>query len=255
MITADGWFDWCERVPGPPDKVYAAVNSASIYLPHSAVGYYAGWISRLMSNQRRPNGQYTPYAAASVHLWFPQDSSVPPKQHYSIFKSCWASGSQYPNTNGVAAENEGGPPGNVSEPLTDYQVGLNTRAIQELSEFRGWQPRRPISDGDKNATLYEHRECKRFGSDPTACPSNRIPWTKIFLGLEDDMSFTEDDRIKINQIHQMLFDTDEDSPADNRRFIFNTRRSDNAATAAANADAELDTVLKKLVAIEEFLGI
>ena len=115
-------------------------------------------------------------------------SSVPPKQHYSIFKSCWASGSQYPNTNGVAAENEGGPPGNVSEPLTPYQEGLNIRAISELSEFRNWEPRRPTSEQDKNATLYEHRECKRFGSDPTACPSSRIPWATILAGLEDDVS-------------------------------------------------------------------
>lgn len=174
MITDDGWFDWCERVPGPADKVYSAVNTHKIYIPHSAVGYYPGWASRLFSTARHSNGQYTGYAAASVHLWIPQSANEKVKQHFSVFKSCWGSGSAYPNCNGVAAENAGGPPGNENEALTSYQVDMNARAIHDLAEFSSWTPRRPIDEFDITATLYEHRECKRWGSDPTACPSERM---------------------------------------------------------------------------------
>lgn len=174
-------FDWCERVPGPADKVYSARNTATLYIPHSAVGYYAGWAGRLFSTARNPDGRYTDYAAASVHLWFPQKRTEKPKQHYSIWASCWASGSRYPNTNGVAAENEGGHTP-VNEPLTDWQVECNARAIRELSALQGWQPHRPASLTDLTATLYEHRECVRWGSDPTSCPSGRIPWTRLIAG-------------------------------------------------------------------------
>ena len=43
MISQDGWFDWCERIPGPAVKVYSEANTATMFLPHSAVGYYGGW--------------------------------------------------------------------------------------------------------------------------------------------------------------------------------------------------------------------
>jgi len=187
-LSPDGWFDWCERVPGPADKVYSDRNSVKMYLPHSAVGYYGGWEGRLFSSARDAQGRYTDYAAASVHLWLPQASTEKPKQHYPIWASCWASGSRYPNTMGVAAENEGGfDPTN--EPLTDWQVECNVRAIRELAALRQWLTvRRPIDENDVGAQLYEHGECIRWGSGSTSCPSNRIPWTTIIQRLEADMA-------------------------------------------------------------------
>lgn len=184
-IDGQGWFDWCERVPGPVDKVYSEANAVTMYIPHSAVGYYGGWSSRLFSTARKADGRYTDYAAASVQLWFPQKRTEKPKQHYSIFKSCWASGSRYPNTHGVAAENEGGYEP-VDEPLTDWQVECNVRAIRELSALRGWVISRPISPTDLTATLYEHRECGRWGSAATSCPSGRIPWAPLIVALQEE---------------------------------------------------------------------
>lgn len=177
MIDLDGWFDFAERVPGPPDKTYSAVNRTTGYVAHSAVGFYAGWAQRLFSTERRPDGRYTPYAAASTHGWIGYDGKV--IQHYPVFRSCWHAGSEYPNTHFVAFENEGGfrP---VDEPLTDAQLQANARIVRELSEHQGWpEIRRPHSEMDLVANLYEHNECIRFGSAPTACPSNRIDWNAL----------------------------------------------------------------------------
>lgn len=183
MINQDGWFDWMERRPGPADKVNSNWNNVRLYIPHSAVGYYGGWQSRLFSQDRRSDGLYTAYAAASVHGWINYDGTC--IQHYSIFSSCWASGSLWPNNNGISFENEGGySPEN--EPLTVEQVLANVRILVDLAAWKNegldyW--RRPTSVGDLNATLYEHRECTRWGSAPTACPSNRIPWDEILNQL------------------------------------------------------------------------
>ena len=68
-ITADGWFDWMRREPGPPDKVYSETNRVDFYVAHSAVGYYGGWSSRLFSRERDAAGRYTAYAAVSAHGW------------------------------------------------------------------------------------------------------------------------------------------------------------------------------------------
>ena len=184
-ITPDGWLDWAERVPGPADKIYSQPSAASLYVPHSAVGYYGGWASRLFSTARTGfcrhggvhlslGGDYTPYAAASVHGWIAYDGSV--TQHYPFTASCWASGVEFLNLNGIAFENEGGyDPHN--EPLTDAQNDANIRIIKELVVMAGWTPRRPVDANDQTATLYEHHENVRWpGHLATACPSNRIPW-------------------------------------------------------------------------------
>jgi len=196
MITPDGWFDFAERVPGPPDKVYSEPNVVQGYVPHSAVGSYDGWVSRLFSTQREVTGRYTEYSAASVHGFILKNGHV--IQHYPVYKSCWASGSRFPNVRFTAFENEGGfiP---FDEPLTDAQVLSNIHIISELSRAFDWTPSRPVKAGDTTATLYEHRECARFGSAPTACPSNRIPWPRIMsainLGGEERVFYT-DERLK-----------------------------------------------------------
>jgi LysM repeat protein len=181
MISDDGWLDWARRVPGPADKVYSTPNRGVGYVPHSAVGYYGGWSARLFSDERHPDGRYTSYAAASVHGWIAYDGAV--TQHYPFTASCWASGSARANTSFIAFENEGGfDPHN--EPLTTAQIDANVRIIRELAAWRGWPGfRRPAGAHDLDANLYEHRECVRFGSAATACPSGRIPWDRILAAL------------------------------------------------------------------------
>ena len=76
MIAQDGWLDWAAREPGPSDKTYSTPNALKGYVPHSAVGFYAGWKARLFSQEKRPDGRYTAYAAASVHGWIAYDGKV-----------------------------------------------------------------------------------------------------------------------------------------------------------------------------------
>jgi nucleoid-associated protein YgaU len=182
VITEDGWLDWAVRVPGPPDKVSSGTNPAMGYVPHSAVGFYGGWADRLFSTDRRPDGRYTPYAAASVHGWIAYNGAV--TQHYPFTASCWASGSTFPNSNFVAFENEGGFDPH-DEPLTPAQISANARIIRELAAWRGWTGlRRPKNEHDTSGNLYEHCECVRWGSLPTACPSKRIPWDDILAEVD-----------------------------------------------------------------------
>ena len=200
-MIADGWLDWATRMPGPPDKRYSQPNAAVGYVPHSAVGFYAGWVSRLFSTERDPDNpaRYSRYAAASVHGWIAYDGSV--IQHYPFTVSCWASGNRHANTNFVAFENEGGPPWDESERLTQEQVLTNALIIQELARWPaqrlgndprpGWTPRRPASHSDEGATLYEHNGCVRiWGGDATACPSKRIPWLRMLRALRDEGDMT-----------------------------------------------------------------
>ena len=188
MAIVDGWLDWAAKIPGPVEKQYSQPNSAMGYVPHSAVGFYGGWESRLFDMSRDPDtGQFTKYAAASVHGWIAYDGAV--TQHYPFTASCWASGNFHANTNFVAFENEGGySPHN--EPLTPQQESANVRVIQELSAWRGWTPSRPADANDKTATLYEHNECVTlWGGGSTSCWSHRGDWTAIMAAFqeEDDM--------------------------------------------------------------------
>lgn len=184
-ITADGWFDWMRREPGPPDKVYSERNRVDFYVAHSAVGYYGGWAGRLFSRERDAAGRYSAYAAVSAHGWIPYDGAC--LQHYPITASCWTSGSRGANTRGVAFETEGGVSGRESEPLTEAQTAALARILADIAAWKGvpnayW--RRPAGLQDLDATLYEHRECVRFGSAPTACPSGRIPWGELMRRLQ-----------------------------------------------------------------------
>lgn len=204
MITSDGWFDWMERRPGPSDKVYSQGNTVAGLVPHSAVGYYPGWASRLFSTERLPDGRYTDYAAASVHIWNPYAGVC--FQHYPVTDSCWGSGSRFPNTNFVSMENEGGPPGDESEPLTGSQVNVIIRVMEDLSAWKGgihW--RRPEGPADVNASLYEHNECRRWGSPPTACPSSRIPWEEILTTSNPEQRELHERRAKAELDIALLF--------------------------------------------------
>lgn len=143
-------------------------------MPHSAVGTYLGWASRLFSTARLPNGQYTPYAAASVHLWMPKEWGVRPKQHYSAWKRCWASSAGFLNLNGVAAETAGGATPNHGEPYTAWQEFCHARAITDLLVARGIAPVRARSATDLTASIYLHREAVRWGAPFTECDSFRF---------------------------------------------------------------------------------
>src|SRR5207253_1471820 len=129
MTTTDGWLDWTERVPGPPDKLYREPNAIAGYVAHSMVGPYAAAATRLFATDRAVDGAYNTYAAASWH--FSMLASGVVIQHYPLQASCWASGSRAANTRFVAVETEGGGPGNESQPLTEAQIDAHVRIIHD----------------------------------------------------------------------------------------------------------------------------
>lgn len=173
-IGADGWFDWAERDPGPPDKRYSEPNRIEGFIPHSMVGFFGAARDRLFNRSRLPSGQYTEYARASWIGSVLYDGTL--IEHYSVMTSAWTSGAREPNVRFPAFEFEGGPPGRESEPLTDAQLATAERIVRDLMAFspRFNERRRPDGPADRDATLYEHREMTRFGALPTACPSERM---------------------------------------------------------------------------------
>ena len=45
------------------------------------------------------------------------------------------------------------------------------------------------------ATLFEHNEMVRYGSDPTECPSGRIPWDRLLADFEEELTMAQYDAI------------------------------------------------------------
>lgn len=165
-ITADGWIDWAERVPGHTEKVNGWLNPVAGFVAHSA----EGWEAYLRSN---PPQTAAVGGRKSWHLSNLLDGRL--LQHYPIYAQCWASGATLPNNSFVAMEHEGVAP----VPLTPAQTRTTTLVIQELAAIGGWNPQRQVN-------LWEHRECTRWGAEPTACPSNRIPWDVILAAPGGD---------------------------------------------------------------------
>ncbi len=183
-IDAQGWFSWMIKDPGPLEKTNGGVNTCKIAVPHSAEGYWPYLGTLLKDPNRRASWMFSNLKDGRCF------------QHYSIYAQVWGSGSGYPNNNGVMWENEGV----AGEAFTEAQTANCTRIIREVSELKGWVPRRPTDANDKTATLFEHRECVRFGSSYTACPSGRVPWDTIMQQLEEDMPLNDQDKQAIAAI-------------------------------------------------------
>ena len=175
-IDADGWFDWAIKDPGPQERQNGGRNGGKGIIPHSAEGYWPVLRQVLWGDRGSSWGASNLKDGRFI-------------QHYSVWAQTWTSGAGYPNNNFFAFENEGV----AGQPLTQAQTDNIIRVGRELMAVQHWTPRRPLNDGDKMASLYEHRECTRWGALGTACPSGRIPWDVIVPALmappeEEDMA-------------------------------------------------------------------
>jgi hypothetical protein len=168
MINALGFFDFAIVDPGPSWKVNGGRNGGKGIVPHSAEGYWPHLRVELWKPERRAS-----WGASNL-----QDGRF--FQHYSVFAQTWTSGAAYPNGNFFAFENEGV----AGQRLTQPQIDNVIRVARDLIDVFHWIPRRPGSAQDTTASCYEHRECVRFGADPTACPSGRIPWDIIMPAIQ-----------------------------------------------------------------------
>lgn len=170
MITPDGWLDWAIRLPGPLNKnLNPGVNPVRGIFMHSAEGYAGTLLD--------PNSQWGYRGNHSWHLTNLFDGTV--YQHYPFTARCHHATAA--NNSYVGVENEGDAPKESS--LTEPQINSAVRFIREISEWKGWQAKRPLSQFDISHTLWEHNEVVRIGGSASSCPSGRIPWTEILNRL------------------------------------------------------------------------
>lgn len=180
MSIRQGWVDWAVRVPGVPDKVYSQSNSGLGLVGHSIVGNRAAAEARFFSEDRDAQGRYTAYAAASVMFEQLKDGTL--IQMYPVWSSTWTSGGREANTSLWAIELEGGPPGNVSEPMTDEQVNSLLHLAHEWEQFTGLKCVR----GGPEQKFWEHGEvAAKYGYGATSCPSGRYARFYAALGGND----------------------------------------------------------------------
>lgn len=115
-----------------------------------------------------------PATEVSAHFVIPKVGK--PVQVVDSSDSAWHTGNYLANLHFHGFEFEGGPPGNLSEPLTDSQIAWGVKVTHWLRDVHGT----PLIYVRRD-TLWEHNEVKN-----TACPSGRIPWAQVIASLEDD---------------------------------------------------------------------
>ncbi len=170
-------------MPGPPDKqgyTDIVINQCAGIVNHSMVGRFDDAIARLRSTDR-----------ASWHFSIDKQGRV--FQHYEVEAVCWHAGTPRANGRLIGCEHEGGPEGNVSEPLTAPQLAASIALTQWLARTKGF----PL---ELRKGLWEHNWLST-----TACPSSRIPWE--FYVQEDEMTQQDKDEIvkRINDHTDMKF--------------------------------------------------
>jgi hypothetical protein len=176
-VTQDGWFDWAQRMPGPPEKVWEGTNTLAGIVFHSAVGSLQGVVNVVfgpVENQRSVTG-VVGYDGRFI-------------QFYPVTACPWANGNRSLNMSLLGFEFEGGrdTPATVSEPLTVQQEDVSVRILRDLAEYK----RVPVSFWQRPTTLKEHREISA-----TACPSGRITWPAILQKLASSPSPTSSQQL------------------------------------------------------------
>jgi hypothetical protein len=117
-----------------------------------------------------------PLSEVSAHFLYPKVGK--PVQMVDSGDPAWHAGNYLANLHYHGFEFEGGPPGNLSEPLTANQIAWGVKVTHWLRDVHNT----PLIYVRRD-TLWEHNEVKN-----TACPSGRIPWLRIIQALkEDDM--------------------------------------------------------------------
>lgn len=165
LVMSLEWASFAVRLDGPAEKTgyggdERALREGAAY--HSMEGSLSSGLRELAN----------PARSASWTFSNPKQGQM--IQHYAVGKHAWANGSRPANEKFVACENEGV----AGEALTDSQVANLIELTVWLYTTQEWTTLTRL------ITLWEHNEMTRFGSAPTACPSDRIPWTTIISGAE-----------------------------------------------------------------------
>lgn len=159
--------------PGPAGKVWPDVNTVAGVICHSMQGNYDPGALSVLDDESLTDNHYR---AASWHFSILRDGTV--IQHYALNASPFHAGNHAANARLIGIEHEGGPPDNLSEPLTAQQTVASVALVRWIAQQAGWAMARHI-------TLLEHNE-----TTSTVCPSGRIPW-KWYYPEEDEMDVTK----------------------------------------------------------------
>lgn len=160
--TAQRYYPGAIRKDGPIGKLYPDENTCEGVIMHSMQGSWAG-AATVLYDESVTNTNV--YRAACWHFSILQNGLV--FQHYSLAASPFHAGNGLNNRRLIGIEHEGGPPGNLSEPLTESQVVAGVALLRWIKEQAGW------AELSRATTLWEHNE-----ATSTACPSGRIPWSR-----------------------------------------------------------------------------
>ena len=179
---SDTWLDWCVRRDGPPAKQgYASAPWRALWeiqgeVKHSMEGPLSAALGELDNAQRRASWTFSVAKDGAVY------------QHYRLEAVTWHGGAIYANRCYVGIEHEGV----AGQPLTDAQVAATIRLSRDLRRLCGGISALPP---ERRVNLWEHREMTRYGAEPTACPSGRIPWDRIIAALQEEDEMTTDQQI------------------------------------------------------------
>jgi hypothetical protein len=156
------WYPHAIRRPGPPSKIWPGTNSVEGIVLHSMQGSLASAYTVLDDEATNTHGAYI---AASWTFSVAKSGVV--FQHYALDQSPFHAGSKSQNLRLIGVELEGGPPGNLTEPLTERQFAASVALARWIAVQGGFA----LSREAATRTLFEHREIAA-----TLCPSGRIPW-------------------------------------------------------------------------------
>lgn len=162
------WYPKAIRLDGPAEKQgYAGITTrqGKGLIAHSAEGSFNAAIGVLCGSVQ-----------SSWHLFNRKDGTL--YQHYPLSAVTWHGGCVFANAHFVGVECEG----RAGEPLTQAQVASLAELIAWLADQEGWP------SIERRVTLWEHREMVEYGADPTACPSDRIPWEEVIKLATDTVN-------------------------------------------------------------------
>lgn len=156
------YYPGAVQSPAPVGKMYPEENTVEGVIMHSMQGSWIGAQSVLYDETVDINNRYR---AACWHFSILKSGLV--LQHYALNMSVFHAGTGKNNRRLIGVEHEGGPPGNLSEPLTEAQILAGIDLLLWIKKAAEWK------ELSRSSTLWEHNE-----ATSTACPSHRIPWIR-----------------------------------------------------------------------------
>lgn len=167
--------EWCSfaiRWDGPAWKQGyrdLAVNTLEGIVDHSAEGSLPACLSELDKPHRYASWWATVAKNGRIY------------QHYPLTAITWHAGSREANRRFVGVEHEG----RAGEPLTEAQYQATLQLHRWLWVQMG------LGTPERRVNLWEHLELAG-----TACPSARIPWSRLITDLKE-VEMSEQDKLEL----------------------------------------------------------